>query len=57
MNEVFRDPAVKDQDSYRVWFNDWLCSPNFNSIGAAKAYLEMLEKGWRKPELVVLRTG
>lgn len=55
-NQVFRDPAVRGinghppEDSFRVAFNDKLCSPNFNSKGAAAAYLQMLELGQRKPE-------
>jgi hypothetical protein len=49
-NKVIRDPAVKGYDSYRVVFNGRLCSPNFNSKGAAAAYLEMLVAGRRKPE-------
>jgi hypothetical protein len=56
-NQVFRDPSVKQQgmknpDTFRVWFNDWLCSPEFNSKGAAEAYLDMLTEGRRKPEYV-----
>lgn len=49
-NEVVRDPAVKNCDSFIVIFNDRICSPNFNSKGAASAYLQMLERGQRKPE-------
>jgi len=51
-NTVFRDPAVKEYDSFRVMFNDRLCSPSFNSIGAAISYLAMLETNQRKPEYV-----
>jgi hypothetical protein len=53
-SQIFRDPAVKDFDSFRVIFDNRLCSPNFNSKGAALAYLEQLEKG-RKPEYRTLR--
>ena len=54
-NQVIRDPAVKNQgvsnpDTFRVIFNDQLCSPKFNSKGAAEAYLDMLTAGRRKPE-------
>jgi hypothetical protein len=49
-NQVIRDPAVKDFDSYRVIFDDRLTSPHFNSKGAAAAYLDMLEAGRRAPE-------
>lgn len=49
-NEVIRDPSVKAFDSFRVIYNDRMCSPEFNSKGAASAYLEMLEGGRRKPE-------
>jgi hypothetical protein len=53
-NQVFRCPAFgryyNDGDGpFRVVFNDRVCSPDFNSKGAAAAYLELLEKG-RKPE-------
>jgi hypothetical protein len=49
-NQVFRDPAYgRFFDNYRVLFNDRVCSPDFNSKGAAAAYLSLLEKG-RKPE-------
>jgi hypothetical protein len=51
-NQVIRDPAVWHCDSFRVIFNSRLCSPNFNSRGAAKAYLQSLETGKRKPEYV-----
>lgn len=54
-NEVIRDPSVKNQgaqnpDTFRVIFDDRLCSPCFNSKGAAAAYLDMLTSGKRKPE-------
>jgi len=49
-DQVTRDPAVKNMDSFRVIFNDRLCSPDFNSKGAAMAYLDMLREGRRKPE-------
>lgn len=47
-NQVFLDPDSKL--SWRVMFNNKVCSPDFNSRGAASAYLEMLERGDRKPE-------
>lgn len=50
-NQVIRDPAVKHMDSFRVFFAGRLTSPEFNSKGAAAAYLEMLEAGRRKPEV------
>lgn len=55
ISEVFRDPAVKGQDNFRVMFEGQLCSPDFNSKGAAAAYLEMLQRGDRKPELAMGR--
>jgi hypothetical protein len=52
-NQAFRDPSVKDSDSYRVIFNNRICTPDFNSIGAARAYIDLLESGKRKPEYVI----
>ena len=51
-NQAFRDPLSNRTgiESFRVIFNDRICSPDFNSIGAARAYLELLERGVRKPE-------
>lgn len=53
VNQVFRDPATgrrpEDPESFRVFFNGRVCSPDFNSKGAAAAYLQQLENG-RKPE-------
>lgn len=53
--EVFRDPSVKNQDQtkldvFRVLWKGKICSPEFNSRGAADAYLEMLRRGQRQPE-------
>jgi hypothetical protein len=50
-NQVFRDPAFgRFHDNYRVLFEGRVCSPDFNSKGAAAAYLEALVNGTRKPE-------
>lgn len=49
-NQTMRDPSIKEQDAFRVLFNDRLCSPCFRSIGAAQAYLDLLERGDREPE-------
>lgn len=57
MNHVFRDPAVKNEDSFRVLFNRGLTSPSFNCFGAALTYLQMLERGERAPEWSVPPTG
>ena len=48
--QVFRDPSVKDQEVWRVMYNGRICSPTFNSEGAAMTYLDLLRKGYRKPE-------
>lgn len=55
-DQVFRDPSVKNQgrdnpEAFRVMFQDKLCSPAFNSKGAAAAYLQQLQNG-REPEFV-----
>lgn len=49
-NQVFRDPAEKLLESWRVLFNEKICSPTFNSKGAASAYLSLLNSDKRKPE-------
>ncbi len=49
-NYVMQDPAVRDRDAFRVIFDNRLCSPTFNSRGAAAAYLAVLEDGRREPE-------
>jgi hypothetical protein len=47
-NQVFRDPAFgRFFDNYRVLFEGRVCSPDFNSKGAA---LDALVNGTRKPE-------
>jgi hypothetical protein len=46
--EVFRDP--EDREAWRVIHDGRLTTPRFNSRDAAFAYLEMLERGQRKPE-------
>ena len=53
--QVFRNTVVKDQDSFRVIYDNRLCSPNFNSLGAAYAYLSLLQKGYREPEYTPLQ--
>ena len=51
-NQVFRDPLTAKYGvwSWRVLFNDRVCSPDFNSEGAAATYLDMLQRGQRNPE-------
>jgi hypothetical protein len=49
-NQVFRDPSVKDHDYYRVMFDDRICSPGWQQVGPARAYLQALEAGTRRPE-------
>ena len=46
MNQVF---FLKD--CWKVLFNGIVCSPDFQSKGAALAYLSLLENGYRKPEI------
>jgi hypothetical protein len=48
-NQVFRDPAVKDCDCFRVVFADRIGPVEFNSRGAAQIYLAALVEGRRKP--------
>jgi hypothetical protein len=40
-DQVFRDPAVKDADSFRVVLNGKLLPHSWNSLGAAKAGLQV----------------
>ena len=47
-DQVFRDPAVRDMDSFRVFWKGRLLPVDFNSKGAAAAYLDGLRAG-RKP--------
>src|SRR2546423_1455759 len=51
MNQVFLCPLLIKYgcESYRVFFAGRVCSPDYNSKGAAAAYLEHLENG-RKPK-------
>jgi hypothetical protein len=46
--EVFRDPD--DREAWRVIHDGRLTTPQFNSRGAAYAYLEKLERGQCKPK-------
>lgn len=50
MTEVIRDPSEKEVEAYRVVCDGRLCSPSFESKGAAKAYKDMIDNGSRKPE-------
>jgi len=50
INQVIRDPRIKDQDAFIVVFGGQLCQPTFNNKGAANIYLHMLERGSRTPE-------
>jgi hypothetical protein len=50
-NQVFRDPTAKDREAWRVLWYGQVCLPEFNSRGAAIAYLVMLKSGRRRPEL------
>lgn len=49
-NQVLRDPAEKQEECWRVVFNNRFTSPSFQSKGAAQVYLSLLEAGRRKPE-------
>lgn len=51
MNYVFRDPADKECETWRVWFNGNVLSPCFNSRGAALAHLERLSRAKAKEAL------
>ena len=46
--EVVRDP--EDRETWRAIHDGRVTTPRFNSRDAAYAYLEMLERGQRKPE-------
>jgi len=48
--QVFRDPAEKQAEVWRVIYEGKLTTPRFNSRGAAHAYLAILQRGQRKPE-------
>jgi hypothetical protein len=50
LDQVFRDPAEKDAQAWRVIYAGRLTTPTFNSRGAAIAYLSALQKGTRRPE-------
>lgn len=45
-NQVFLDPSIKTEKSWRVCFNESIVKADFNSKGAAQAHLELLEKGY-----------
>lgn len=45
-NRLFRDPAVKDADAWRVLYNGRVVPGEFNSKGAARAHLDLLERGY-----------
>lgn len=49
-NQVIRDPSIKTEDAYIVFFEGRFCSPSWQQIGPAKAYLQALKAGTRKPE-------
>lgn len=48
--EVTIDPSDKTGGSWMVFVDGRVCSPRWNSKGAALAYVAMLERGARKPE-------
>jgi hypothetical protein len=48
--QVFRDPAEKEREAWRVIYAGKLTTPRFNSRGAAHAYLALLQRGERRPE-------
>jgi hypothetical protein len=50
LGEVFRDPANKQQEEWRVRFENRITSPSFNSREAAAVYLSILTRGLRRPE-------
>jgi len=54
--EVIRDPSEKQTDCWRLVVDlgngSVLCTPRFNSKGAASAYKDMVVKGLREPEVV-----
>ncbi len=49
-DRVIRDPAEREVESRRVIFAGKLEPAQFNSRGAALAYLDMLRRADRKPE-------
>lgn len=49
-NIVFLDPSCKESSAWQVLFAGNIEPPQFNSKGAAQAYLDMLERGQRLPE-------
>ncbi len=42
-NQVFRDPANKTEEAWRVLFNGAVLPPSWNSKGAAQTHLNLLE--------------
>jgi hypothetical protein len=52
MNEgrVLRDFVNRGEEAYRVLWKGMLCTPSWNSFGAADAYLTALRNGTRQPE-------
>lgn len=49
-DQVFRDPAERVAECWRVTFAGRIEPAMFNSKGAALAYLDMLRSGRRRPE-------
>lgn len=47
---VFRDPAEKQVDAWRVRFGGDVLAPSFQSRGAAEVYLAALRAGTRRAE-------
>jgi hypothetical protein len=50
VDQVFRDPAVRDIECWRVAYGGKIEPATFNGKGAALAYLAMLQAGRRRPE-------
>lgn len=58
MTIIFTEVALRDDDSrecFRVFVTmlesgRQLTTPQFQSIGAARAYAKLIESGYRKPE-------
>lgn len=45
-----KNKVVNIKGSWKVFFNGYMTSPDFNSKGAALTYMSLLEKSLRKPE-------
>ncbi len=49
-DQVFRDPAEREVECWRVMFAGRIEPAMFNGEGPALAYLHMLQRGARRPE-------